>query len=64
MAPLRYGTLMSRSKANGSPKNELIALVSHIRRVVNIDELDPYDKIVDKNFQNWVFLKQAGALKY
>ena len=39
MAPLRIGTLMSRSKANGSPKNELIALVSLIRRVVKYDEL-------------------------
>ncbi len=49
----------------GSPKNELVALVSLIRRVTGIDrQLTPYDKTVDKNFQNWVFGKQAGALKY
>ena len=66
LAPLRIWNAYEQiEKANGSPKNELIALVSLIRRVVNIDELlTPYDKIVDKNFQNWVFQKQAGALKF
>ncbi len=49
-------------QANGSAKNELIALVSLIRKVSNIDAaLTPYDKTVDKNFQEWVFKKQAGA---
>jgi len=24
----------------------------------------PYDKTVDKNFQEWVFKKQAGTLKF
>ncbi len=53
------------SAQHSSPKNELIALVSLIRRVMNIDErLTPYDKTVDRNFQNWVFQKQAGALKF
>ena len=28
------------------------------------DKLIAYDKIVDKNFQKWVFDKQAGALKF
>lgn len=52
-------------QANGSPKNELIALVSLIRRVVGIDtNLTSYDKTVDKNFQDWVFKKQAGTLKF
>ncbi len=47
-----------------SPKNELIALVSLIRKVSGIDTtLTPYDKTVDKNFQDWVFKKQAGTLK-
>lgn len=46
----------------GSPKNELIALVSLIRKVSGIDDtLMPYDKTVDKNFQTWVFKKQAGT---
>ena len=48
-------------KTNGSPKNELIALVSLIRRVVGIDTaLIAYDKTVDKNFQDWIFKKNAG----
>jgi type I restriction enzyme R subunit len=52
-------------KANGSAKNELIALVSLIRRVIGIDStLTAYDKTVDKNFQEWVFKKQAGNLKF
>lgn len=52
-------------KANGSAKNELIALVSLIRRVSGIDStLTAYDKTVDKNFQDWVFKKQAGNLKF
>jgi len=49
----------------GNPKNELVALVSLVRRVTGIDDsLTPYDKTVDKNFQDWVFKKQAGALKF
>ena len=45
----------------GSPKNELIALVSLIRRVSGIDTtLIPYDKTVDKNFKDWLFKQNAG----
>lgn len=52
-------------KMNGSPKNELIALVSLIRNICGIDkELTVYDKTVDRNFQEWVFKKQAGPLKF
>jgi type I restriction enzyme R subunit len=52
-------------QANGSAKNELIALVSLIRKVSGIDELlVPFDKTVDKNFQDWVFRKQAGPVKF
>ena len=48
-------------KTNGSAKNELIALVSLIRKVVGIDPtLTAYDKTVDKNFQEWIFKKNAG----
>ena len=48
-------------KANGSAKNELIALVSLIRRISGIDTtLTAYDKTVDKNFQDWIFKKNAG----
>ena len=48
-----------------NPKSELVALVSLIRRTMGIDELlTPYNKTVDKNFQTWVFGKQAGSLKF
>jgi len=50
---------------SGQPKNELVALVSLIRKVTGIDAtLTSYDKTVDRNFQNWVFKKQAGTLKF
>ncbi len=49
-------------QAGGSAKNELIALVSLLRKVCGIDtNLTVYDKTVDKNFQTWVFKKQAGT---
>ena len=52
-------------QVNGSPNNELIALVSLVRRVSGLDEtLTAYDRTVDRNFQQWVFGKQAGALKF
>jgi type I restriction enzyme R subunit len=47
--------------AAGNPKDELTALVSLIRKVSGIDTtITTYDKIVDKNFKEWVFKKQAG----
>lgn len=47
---------------SGQPKNEMVALVSLIRRVAGIDTaLTPYDKTVDKNFADWVWKKQQGA---
>ena len=52
-------------KCSGSPRNELTAIVSLIRKVSGIDTtLTAYDKTVDKNFQDWVFKKQAGATKF
>ncbi|MDH5716602.1 MAG: DEAD/DEAH box helicase family protein [Spirochaetia bacterium] len=58
-----YGAL---ENVNGSkPESELTALVSLIRKVCGIDkELTAYDKIIDRNFQKWVFQKQAGKLKF
>ena len=48
-----------------SPKSELVALVSLIRRVTGVDSnLTAFDLTVDRNFQKWVFEKQAGALKF
>lgn len=48
-----------------TPKNELIALVSLMRKISGLDaELTTFDKTVDKNFQTWVFNKQSGATKF
>ncbi|WP_200974845.1 DEAD/DEAH box helicase family protein [Echinicola sp. 20G] len=44
-----------------SPKNELVVLVSLVRRVCGIDsQLTPYPKMVDKHFQEWIFKQNAG----
>jgi type I restriction enzyme, R subunit len=52
-------------QCNGSPRNELTAIVSLMRKVSGLDAtLTTYDKTVDKNFQDWVFKKQAGATKF
>lgn len=53
-------------KVNGaSPKSELVALVSLIRRVLEIDTvLTSLDVTINKNFQTWIFKQQAGATKY
>lgn len=66
LAPLRVWQAFEQlGKTKDTPKNELIALVSLIRNVCGIDaQLTVYDKTVDKNFQNWVFNKQSGALKF
>lgn len=57
-----YETL---EQCNGSPRNELTAIVSLIRKVCGLDStLTAYDKTVDKNFREWVFKKQAGATKF
>lgn len=48
-------------QAEGSTKNELIALVSIIRKISGIDKnLTVYDKTVDKNFQQWILKQNAG----
>jgi len=67
LAPLHVWKAYERMEEvdGGSPINELVALVSLIRRITGIDKtLTPYDKTVDRNFQAWVFKKQAGPLKF
>jgi type I restriction enzyme R subunit len=67
LAPLHVWQAYEQlEKVSGkSPKSELVALVSLLRRVTGIDDkLTAYDKTVDRNFQKWVFEKQAGALKF
>jgi type I restriction enzyme R subunit len=52
-------------KVDGQAENELTALISLMRKNSGIDKtLVNYSKTVDKNFQNWVFKKQAGSLKF
>jgi type I restriction enzyme R subunit len=62
LAPLRVWKAYEQlEKVEGQPKNELIALVSLIRRVAGIDRgLTAFDKTVDKNFADWVWKKQQG----
>lgn len=56
----QVGALTGKAPGN-SPKNELIALVSLIRQVAGIDNLlTPFDKTVDRNFQQWILKKNAG----
>ena len=48
-----------------SPKSELIALVSLLRRITGLDsKLTGYDVTIDKNFKDWLFKKQAGSIKF
>src|SRR5450432_1801186 len=63
LAPLLVWQAYSQLKqASGSAKNELIALVSLIRKVSGIDsKMTGFDKSVDRNFQDWVFKKQGGT---
>jgi len=67
LAPIRIWKAYERLEKTslGNPVNELVALVSLLRRVTGLDQtLTPYDRTVDRNFQSWVFKKQAGPLKF
>ena len=67
LAPARVWQAYEQvEKVNGkSPKKELTALVSLIRRVTGIDDtLTSFEQTVNRNFQKWVFEKQAGTLKF
>lgn len=51
-------------KATGSPKSELIALVSLLRRISGVDAtLIDYSNKVDLNFRDWILKKNAGQHK-
>ncbi len=62
LAPLSvWRAYQQLENVSGQPKNEMVALVSLIRKVVGIDVvLTPYDKVVDRNFQQWILKKNAG----
>jgi type I restriction enzyme R subunit len=66
LAPLQVWKAYEQlEKVSGQPKNELVALVALVRRVSGMDEtLTAFDRTVDRNFQDWIFGKQAGTLKY
>lgn len=63
MAPMAVWKAYEQlEQVTGQPRNELIALVSLIRKVAGIDaSLTSYDKTVDRNFASWVWKKQEGA---
>ncbi|MCW3076820.1 MAG: putative type modification methyltransferase, subunit [Bacteroidetes bacterium] len=59
------GKLIHRMPRTEKPKQDLVLLVSLIRKALDIDEwITGYDKTVDLNFQEWVFKKQAGKTKF
>lgn len=59
------GKRIKRLPRSEKPRQELILLVSIVRKAIGVDDwLNAYDKTVDKNFQEWVFKKQAGSLKF
>lgn len=55
------GKEVNRLPRTEKPKQNLVLLVSLLRKVIGIDKwLTSYDSTVDRNFQEWVFKKQAG----
>jgi type I restriction enzyme R subunit len=63
LAPMKVWEAFAQLEKTGEkPKNELMALVSLLRRVAGIDAaLTPFDKTVSQNFATWVWKKQEGA---
>ena len=52
---------IKRMPRTEKPKQELVLLVSLLRKAIGTDEwLTAYDKTVDANFKNWIFAKNAG----
>lgn len=55
------GKLVKRLPRTAKPRQDLTLLVSLIRKAMGIDEwLTAYDSTVDRNFQQWIFKKNAG----
>ncbi len=64
LAPLHVWQAYARLEnvKTENPISELKALVGLIRRVTGLDGvLTPYEATVNRNFQAWVFQRQAGA---
>ncbi len=67
LAPVRVWEAYEQlEKVDGrSPRNELTALVALLRRVTGIDEkLTAFENTVNRNFQKWVFEKNAGNKQF
>lgn len=67
LAPVRVWEAYEQlEKVDGrSPRNELTALVALIRRVTGIDDkLTAFENTVNRNFQKWVFEKNAGNKQF
>lgn len=63
LAPARVWNAYKQLEENvpTSPKNELVTLVSLIRRVVGLDQkLTCFDAVVRQRFQDWVFKRHHG----
>ena len=66
IAPLNvWQAYQQLGETTGAPHTELTALVALIRKVSGIDkDLTDYSAVIDRNFQKWVFGKQAGPVKF
>ena len=66
IAPLNvWQAFQQLGETTGAPSSELTALVALIRKVSGIDkDLTDYSAVIDRNFQKWVFGKQAGPVKF
>lgn len=62
LAPIKiWEAYQKLQKSEGSPKNELTAMVSLVRNIVGLDEnLTLFDKTVDQKFKKWIFKKNEG----
>lgn len=63
LAPARVWSAFNQVEENtpAAPKQELVALVSLLRRVVGLDDsLTDYSALVRQRFQEWVFKRHAG----
>lgn len=67
LAPVRVWEAYEQlEKVDGkSAKEELIVLVALIRKVTGIDtNLTAFENVVNRNFQKWVFAKNAGPKQF
>lgn len=62
---MRLTTVEDQSTEYASVGFKYIKADVLVHRMSGADEtLTAFDKTVDKNFQDWIFRKQAGALKF